>query len=91
MTTVSQFFSALVASGNGQRCNEFRSVLRDSLLAIDPETGRSKVYLFKYCKKQHPKIFSKICRDIAKNSNYIYQKIDPYYFENIDDVKIISN
>lgn len=91
MTTVSQFFSALVASGNGHRCNEFRSVLRDSLLSIEPKTGHSKVYLFKYCKNEYPKIVSKICRDIAKNSNYIYEKIDPYYFENIDVVKSIKN
>lgn len=44
-------FSILVASGNGDKCNAMRAALRNCLIAPDEETGLSKVFLHKNCKK----------------------------------------
>lgn len=44
-------FSILVASGNGQKCNSLKSKLHHEILATDDETGMSKLYLHKFCRK----------------------------------------
>lgn len=63
--SVVKFFSLLVASGHGDRCNEMCSKLQ-YLLDVDAETGMRKVYLHKYGKKSYPEAFTRISKEVGK-------------------------
>lgn len=52
--TLTQCFSAIIASGNGQRCNDFRNRIRQQFLYTDEETGQYKSIVFKYGMDQYP-------------------------------------
>lgn len=74
-------FSLLVASGNGNRCNEFRDALHRDLIATDPETGLSRVYLHKngrddgYSKQQR-----RISVELFNQVKSVLVGIEPHYY-----------
>ena len=80
MPTLTQCFSALVASGNGQKCNEFRSIIRDRFLVIEENTGKHKSFIFKFGYEQHPTIHKKLRMEVGKMISSIYDDIDPVFF-----------
>ena len=74
-------FSILVASGNGDKCNTMRAALRNCLVTPDSETGLSKIFLHKNCKKD-PK-YKDDCLRISKEVGGVVQEIlngVPAYF-----------
>lgn len=81
MLTVAQCFSTLIASGNGKRCNELRSILYSTLLSKD-EDGITKLDIFKDgFDKDHLKA-SKLSSEIAYKIDHLYMDIDDYFFVN---------
>lgn len=62
--TIIGVMSMLVASGKGERCNDFRSQLRQTLLVTDEKTGLSKCKIHKYEKENMPKDYLRISREI---------------------------
>jgi hypothetical protein len=66
-------FSILVASGNGQKCNQMRSVLKECLLMEDSETGLSKIFLHKNCKKDP--LLSEHCLRVSKEVGKVVKEV----------------
>lgn len=64
-------FSIMVASGQGQRCNNLRSALRSCLIVNDEITGLSKIFLHKNCKKD-PK-YKDDCFRVSKEVGRVVQ------------------
>jgi hypothetical protein len=81
MLTVSKCFSTLIASGNGKRCSELRSILSDVLSSTD-ENGISKTLIFKSKSSNFKHKASKISSEIASKIDHLYFDIDDYYFVN---------
>lgn len=75
MLTVPKFFSILVASGNGQKCNELKRQLGNVLTC-------ENALVFKFKSKENPKLINKLCSDISKNVSYLYDGMDEIYFCN---------
>ena len=63
MVTIPKLFSVLVASGNGERCDELKRVVRAKLRANDRVTGKSNQFLFNEGKD----LFKKIIGEYVKN------------------------
>lgn len=78
--TLIECFSVLVASGNGQRCNKLREVVREHLLTEDEVTGEIKVRIFKFGRTSHPDLHSKIASELARKVSVIYTDINGSYF-----------
>lgn len=78
-------FSIMVASGNGDRCNTMRAALRNCLVTPDEETGLSKIFLHKNCKKD-PK-YKDDCHRVALEVGQVVQEVltgIPAYFYGAD-------
>lgn len=82
MPTVAQCFSALVASGNGQRCNSLRLEMSSALSEKDEETGVNKAYLYKYLKDEYPEKHKELRKQVAQLMNWTFRDIDSFYFGN---------
>jgi len=81
MATLMKCFGALVASGNGNRCESLRSLLRSNLLIVDKHTGQSKVWLHKFGRKDYPN-FHKILRmELAEELDPLYRDVPPILLE----------
>lgn len=80
MPTVSQCFSALVASGNGQSCNKVLGQLHSQLNEIEETTGLNKSFLYKNCKKEHPEQHKEIRIQVAEILDPYLVGMDLFYF-----------
>lgn len=90
MPTVPQCFSALIASGNGQRCNNLREVLRNALSGNDPVSGLPRSVLYKYHKHNFPEQHKQMRQLVAGVMNPFFDGVDRFYFGN-DLRKDVSN
>ncbi len=77
---ISQCFSALVASGQGQRCNEFKGLLHGNLIITDEESGEPLSVIFKYGKDKHPEKYKNACKTVAHIMNFVSEDVDEYFF-----------
>lgn len=82
MLTIPKCFSALVASGNGQKCSELRNKINTVLLQKDYSTGHLKVILFKYYKEEYPEIVKSISKEVGKVIEGVVSDVDDIYFGN---------
>lgn len=80
MMSIIKCFSILVASGNGQRCNDLRDSLRKELYEVDPETEKFKIAIWKYGKKSEPDAYVRISKNIAVAIKSLFHDIDDHYF-----------
>lgn len=65
-------FSILVASGNGHKCNGMRSALQSNLIALDEQTGLSKVFLHKQGSKNTK--YKEDCDRVSREVGQIVQE-----------------
>lgn len=72
--------SMLVASGNGQRCNDIRAKLRQELLVIDLETGLSKIKIHREMKQELPAVHDRISREVGRIVMNAVADVPPKYF-----------
>ena len=79
MLTVIKCFTILVASGNGNKCCELRSRIRDQLSTIDRETGWTKVMIHKFGQETYPGAYKRVCEEVAKSIRPIISNIDERY------------
>lgn len=77
MATLMKCFGALVASGNGSRCDNLRSLLRQNLLVIDRFTGQSKVWLHKFGRKKYPNCHRLLRMELAEEIDSLYEDVPP--------------
>lgn len=82
MLTIPKCFSALIVSGNGQKCNDLRKKINHALLQKDYTTGQLKVTLFKYHKEDFPEIVKSISKEIGEIIKEAVYDIDSIYFGN---------
>jgi hypothetical protein len=80
MPTLAQCFSALVASGNGLRCNEFRDRIRQKFLVLNEETGQPKSVLFKYGYDQYPRLHKQLRIEMGQIISSLADDLDPVFF-----------
>ena len=91
MLTIPKCFSALVASGNGQKCNELRNKINSVLLQKDYSTGYLKVTLFKYHKEDYPEIVKSISKEVGRVIEGVVADVDDIYFGNdLKKDKVVS-
>jgi hypothetical protein len=82
MPTVTQCFSALIVSGNGQRCNKVKESMHTHLLESDSDTGEIQSILYKYHQNDCPEQYVKIKRKVANIINPFLKDVDIFYFGN---------
>lgn len=78
--SITKCFSILVASGNGQRCNELRDSLRANLYEIDPETNKFRIAIWKYGKDSDPEAYLRISKGVAGVVGPLLKDIDDHFF-----------
>lgn len=84
MVTLTQCFSALVASGNGSRCNGLKNDLQAVLLDTD-DSGQIKSYVWKFGKEQFPNKQKELKGVVAEIMNDFIHDVDIFYFG--EDIK----
>jgi len=80
MVTLPQCFSALIASGCGQRCNELKTMLHSELLALDEATGKTRAEIYKFGKEEHPDIHKTLRQSVAVIVRSQLHDVDAFYF-----------
>jgi hypothetical protein len=78
--SVGKCFSVLVASGNGQRCNDLRTELRNTLYEVDEQTDKYNLVIWKFGNKSNPKAFERVSKKVAKAISPFFSDIDDMYF-----------
>lgn len=86
MVTIPKLFSVLVASGNGERCDELKRVVRAKLRANDRVTGKSNQFLFNEGKDLFKKDHRRVCKELSMDVHFLYKDISAHFF-NKDLVK----
>lgn len=89
MVTLPQCFSALIASGFGQRCNELKQMLHLELLSIDDSTGKTLAEIYKYGKEQYPDIHKQLRQNVAEIVRSQIYDVDVFYFG--EDIENANN
>ena len=79
MKSIVHCFSVLVASGNGQRCDDLKRVLRDNLYEVDSVTDKHKVTIWKFGRRSDPEAYKRISIEIAVAVEYLFKDIDDYF------------
>ena len=74
-------FGALVASGNGSRCDDLKTILRSNLLMKDRFTGQSRVWLHKYGRSEYPNVHKFLRMELAEEIDPLYRDISPFLLE----------
>lgn len=80
MLDITKFFSVLIASGNGARCNDLRALLRQELWQLDPVTGKYRVIISKHGKYSRPEDHRRLGKYIAKKITPLFSDVNDYYF-----------
>lgn len=79
MTTICKCFAVLVAAGQGQKCNQLREVIRDTLLQPLP-SGLSKAWVHKFGRKEYPAEHQAIRKEIAEECSFLYYNVPKHFF-----------
>lgn len=79
MTSIVHCFSVLVASGNGQRCNDLKEVLRENLYEIDPLTAKYKVAVWKFGRQSEPEAYRRISKEVAVAVQHLFMDVDDHF------------
>ena len=69
-------FSVLVASGNGQRCNQLKKVLRENLFEVEDGTDKFRLTIWKYGKESMPEAHKKIALEMSREVKPLFGDID---------------
>lgn len=72
-----KWFSVLVASGNGQRCHDLKERLNDELFQIDKETGKYKLFIWKFGNETDS---SRVAKSLGSRINPLFKDIPSRYF-----------
>ena len=80
MPNLVQCFSALVASGNGQRCNSIKEKMQSAFSDTDQTTKLHKSLLYKFGKEDHPEQHKKLRMEVASILNPMFEGVDAFYF-----------
>lgn len=88
MLTLPKCYSALVASGNGAKCNELKQKVNSILYEIEPNTQICKVLIFKIYNKQYPDLAKEINHELSRAIENIVLDVKDIYFGN--DLKQIK-
>jgi len=80
--TLAQCFSALIASGNGQRCNDFKNQIHQHFLEVEPETGEQKSLLFKYGYDKYPEVHKRLRQEMGGIISSLVEEMDLSFFGN---------
>lgn len=80
--TLTQCFSALIASGNGQRCNDFKNQIRQQFLSLEEQTGEHKSLLFKYGYEKYPEVHKKLRQEMGGIISSLVEEMDLSFFGN---------
>lgn len=80
--------SLFVASGNGARCNQMRTVLRDTMMVKDLRTGLSKTHLHKHCKAdpRYKEDHYRVGREIGRLVSTMLVGIDDSFYSPDENV-----
>ncbi len=73
-----KWFSVLVASGNGHRCNELKRFLADELLQVDEVTGEDKLTLWE--RGAGDADFDRISRSVGAKVNPLFRDVPKHFF-----------
>ena len=87
MVSIIHCYSILVASGNGQRCNDLGDVLRKTLYEIDPETNKFKLAIWKYGKQSEPEAHMRISKSVGRAIEPLFKDISDHFFSIDNPVK----
>lgn len=79
MTSIIHCFSVLVASGNGQRCNDLKKLLRKKLYEVDPETNKFKIAIWKFGRKSEPEAYKRISKNIAAAVEPLFADVSDHF------------
>ena len=79
MKSIVHCFSVLVASGNGQRCNDLKEVLRDNLYEIDAKTDKHKVAIWKFGRHSSPEAYKRISIEVAVAVEHLFKDVDDHF------------
>jgi len=82
MLTIPKCYSALVASGNGAKCENLKRNIQNVLLKREDFTGMYKVELFKFYKDQYPDIVREISKELKQSIEIVVKDVDDIYFGN---------
>lgn len=82
MLTIPKCYSALVASGNGDKCLNLKNRINSVLLQKDHTTGYLKVIIFKFGREKHPELFRKISNELKVAITESVSQVDDLYFGN---------
>ena len=82
MLTIPKCYSALVASGNGAKCNELKKKINSVLMNKENNTGLLKVTIFKYYKEEFPDIAKLISHELKQTIDEVVCNVDNIYFGN---------
>jgi len=80
MLTLPKCYSALVASGNGVKCNELKQKINSILYEIEPNTQLCKLLIFKIYNKKYPDIAKEIHHELSKAIEDIVLDVNDIYF-----------
>jgi hypothetical protein len=81
MATITKCFGALVASGNGNKCNYLKAILRKNMLVIDKETGKSIVWVHKFASDKYPEQHMEFRKNLAEDMNSLYNDVPSVLLE----------
>ena len=90
MMTIAKYFSVLVASGNGQRCDNLLRIIRDNLCTENQDIGKSNLYLFRQGKEHYPEEYKRICHGLASDILTLYDDVHNSYFS-VDRIKKMTD
>jgi len=79
MISIVHCFSVLVASGNGQRCNDLKELLRENLYEVDSKTAKYKVAIWKFGRKSEPEAYKRISMDVAIAVQHLFKDVDDHF------------
>jgi len=80
MMTIPKCFSLLIASGNGQRCNDLRIAVRKSLITVDEETNKCKLVILKFGRDTMPDAHKRASLDLARDISPLFMDISEFYY-----------
>ena len=79
MKSIVHCFSVLVASGNGQRCNDLKEVLRANLYKVDAQTDTHKVAIWKFGRRSNPEAYKRISMEVAVAVEHLFRDVDDHF------------